>query len=62
MVLVFKAEGVRMSREGGNGSEEEGQVPRRHQHRGGRINRFEPQNTMELNASPMTVTCFQNVC
>ena len=50
-----------MSREGDSGSGEEGQVPRRHQHRGGRINRFEPLNTMDLNASPLTVSCFQNV-
>ena len=50
-----------MSREGDSGSGEEGQVPRRHQHRGGRINRFEPINTMELNASPLTVSCFQNI-
>ena len=36
-------------------------MPRRHQHRGGRIKKFEPLSTMELNASPMTATCFQNV-
>ena len=36
-------------------------MPRRHQHKGGRINRFEPLNTMELNGSPLIVSCFQNV-
>ena len=50
-----------MSGEGGNGSGEEGQVPRRQKHRGGEVNRFEPQSAMEINASPMIVTCFQNV-
>ena len=50
-----------MSREGGNGSGEESPVPKRHQHGGGKINRLEPLNTMELSASPMTITCFQNV-
>ena len=50
-----------MSREGGNVSSEEGQVPRRQKHRGGKVNRFEPQDTVELNASPMIITYFQNV-
>ena len=50
-----------MSREGESGSEGEGQVPRRHPHKGGKNNRFEPLNTMELNASPLTVSYFQNV-
>ena len=50
-----------MSRKGDSGSGEEGQVPRRHQHKGGRINRFESLNKMELNSSPLTVSCFQNV-
>ena len=50
-----------MSREGNNDGGEGSLVPRRHQHRGGRINRFEPQNIMEFNASIMTVKCFENV-
>ena len=50
-----------MSREGGNVSSEEGQVHKRQKHRGGKVNRFEPQDNMDLNASPMIVTCFQNV-
>ena len=36
-------------------------MPRRKKHRGGKVKRFEPQNTMDLNSSPMIITCFQNV-
>ena len=50
-----------MSGEGGNVSSEEDHVPRRQKHRGGKVNSFEPQDTVELNASPMIITCFQNV-
>ena len=50
-----------MSREGNSDSGEGGQGPRRHQRKGGRINRFEPLNVAELMASPMTVSYFQNV-
>ena len=50
-----------MSREGDSGSEGEGQMPRRHQHKGGKINRFETLKTLELMASSMIVSCFQNV-
>ena len=39
----------------------ESQIPRRHDHKGGKINRFEPLNTRELMASPLTIYCFKHV-
>ena len=51
-----------MSAEGedsGNGGE--AQMQRRHEHKGGNINRFEPLNTRELMASPLTDSCFKHV-
>ena len=30
-------------------------------HKGGKVNIFEPKNTMEVTTSPMILTCFQNV-
>ena len=50
-----------MSREGKNDSGEGGQGPKIHQHKGGRINRFEPLNTVDLMATPMKISYFQNV-
>ena len=39
----------------------EAQMPRRHDHKGGKINIFEPLNSRELMASPLTVSCFKHV-
>ena len=50
-----------MSRETNSGSGEGGQGHRRQQKKGGRVNTFEPLNTKELMASPMTVAYFQEV-
>ena len=50
-----------MSREGDSDSGGEPQMPRRHEHKGGKINRFERPNTRELMASPLTVQCFKHV-
>ena len=50
-----------MSEEGDNGSGSEAQMPKRHDDKGGKINRFEPLNTRELMASPLTVPCFKHV-
>ena len=36
-------------------------MPRRHEHKGGKINRFEPLKTRELMASPLTKSCFKHV-
>ena len=44
-----------MSEEGDSGSGGEAQIPRRHEHKGGKINIFEPINTKELMASPLTL-------
>ena len=50
-----------MLEEGDNGSGGEAQIPRRHDHKGGNINRFEPLSTRELMSSPLTVSCFKHV-
>ena len=50
-----------MPEEGDSGSGVEAQMPRRHDHKGGKINRFEPITTRELMASPLTVSCFKHV-
>lgn len=39
----------------------ETQMPMRHDHKGGKINRFEPINTRELIASPLIVSFFKHV-
>ena len=39
----------------------EAQMPRRHDHKVGKINSFEPLNTRELMASPLTVSYFKHV-
>ena len=36
-------------------------MPRRHDHKGGKINRFEPLSTRELIESPLTISCFKHV-
>ena len=36
-------------------------MPRRHDHKGGKINRFEHLNTREFMASPLTIYCFKHV-
>ena len=33
----------------------------RKKHKGGKVNRFEPQDIVEITTSPMILTCFQNV-
>ena len=30
-------------------------------HKGGKVNRFEPQSTMDITSSPIILSCFQNV-
>ena len=45
----------------GEDSGVEAQMPRRHDHKGGKINIFEPLNTRELMTSPLTVSCFKHV-
>ena len=42
--------------EEGSASSEGGQVPMRKKHKGGKVNRFEPQVTVELTTSPMILT------
>ena len=42
-----------MSREGDSGGDVEAQMPRRHEHKGGKINIFETPNTRELIASTL---------
>ena len=39
----------------------EEKMPKRHDHKGGRINIFEPLNTWELMASPITISCLKQV-
>ena len=39
----------------------EAQIPRINDHKGGKINRVEPITTMELMASPVTMSCFKHV-
>ena len=48
-----------MSEDSGSGGE--GQIPRRHEHEDGNINRFETPNKRELMASPLTISCFKHV-
>ena len=48
-----------MSEDSGSGGE--GKMPRKQGHNGGKINIFEPPNTRELLASPLTVQCFKHV-
>ena len=50
-----------MSEEGDSGSGVKAQIPRRHDHKEGKINIFEPLNTRELMASPLIVSCFKHV-
>ena len=45
----------------GEDSGSEAQILKRHDHKGGNINGFEPLNTRELMASPLTVFCFKQV-
>ena len=47
--------------EEGSVNSEGGQEPMRKKHKGGKVNRFEPQNTMEITTSPMILIFFQNV-
>lgn len=42
-------------------SSQEVQVPMRPKHKGGKVNRLEPQSTVDITSSPMILTCFQNV-
>ena len=44
-----------------NGSGGEAQMQMRHDHKGGKINIFEPLNTKELMSSPLTVSYFKHV-
>ena len=37
------------------------QIPRGNDHKGGKINRYEPITTKELIASPLIVSCFKYV-
>ena len=39
----------------------EEQTPKRINHKGGKIIRYEPVTTKELMASPLTVSCFKHV-
>ena len=50
-----------MSEREDNDSGGEPQMPRRQGHKGGKINRFEPLNTIELMTYPLTVSFFQHV-
>ena len=50
-----------MSEEEDSGTVDEAQIPRRHDHKGGKINRFEPINTREIMASSLTVSCFKHM-
>ena len=60
--MAFKARVKKQYGKGNNsGSGEGGQGPRRQHRKGGRVNRFEPLNTKELMASPMTFAYFQEV-
>ena len=45
----------------GEDSGSEAQMPRRHDHEGGKINIFEPITTREIMASSLTVSCFKRV-
>lgn len=45
----------------GEDSGVEAEMPRRHDHKGGKRNMFEPINIRELMASPLTVSCFKHV-
>ena len=50
-----------MSGEEGSVSSEGGQVPMKPKNKGGKVNRFEPQNTIEITSSPIILTCFKNM-
>ena len=49
-----------MSEEEDRGVSEE-KTPKRSDHKGGKINRYEPITTKELMDSPLTVSCFKHV-
>ena len=49
-----------MSKEEDRGVNEE-QTPKRSNHKGGKIIRYEPLTTKEFMASPLTVSCFKHV-
>ena len=48
-----------MSKSEDNGGE--AQIPRRNDHKGGKIKKFEPITTRELMTSPLTISCFKHV-
>ena len=50
-----------MSEEEIHTSSDEGQRPIKEKHKGGRVNRFEPLDTIKITSSPMILTCFQDV-
>ena len=50
-----------MSEEEIHTSSDEGQRPTKPNHKGGRVNRFEPLVTIQITSSPMILACFQDV-
>ena len=50
-----------MSEEEIRTSSDESQKPAKPKHKGGRVNRFEPLDTIQITSSPMILTCFQDV-
>ena len=59
--LGFPNQNLKMSEEEDSGMVGEAQMPRRHDHKGGKINRFEPIITRELMTSPITFSCFKHM-
>ena len=41
-------------------SDDLGQRPTKPKHKGGRVNRFEPLDTIQITSSPMILACFQD--
>ena len=50
-----------MSKEEIHTSSDESQNPTKPKHKGGRVNRFEPLDTIQITSSPMILTYFQHV-
>ena len=50
-----------MSEEEIHTNSDEGQRPIKLKHKGGRVNRFEPLDTIQITSSPMILACFQDV-
>ena len=50
-----------MSKEEKNTSSDEGPTLIKPKHKGGRVNRFEPLDTIQITSSPMILACFQDV-